>query len=224
MIFFKKNNKLLYLPIVIISVFFINNASTNEIIFQKNNIVITNTDLKNYQNLYQDFYKQEISKSSAVKNLYVTYKIVDKQIQINPNFIINSERLIIEDVIKFKDKYSRYILEYFLRYHLLRKDYVNSYITGNNFEELNSILKIKIDFSADKECKSNKISLAFEELNLTDKYNIITNLSNKEILMENNKYACLNTANIEDIDNALNNILAKNGYEEFLKYVFKTIK
>ena len=66
MIFFKKNNKLLYLPIVIISVFFINNASTNEIIFQKNNIVITNTDLKNYQNLYQDFYKQEISKSSAV--------------------------------------------------------------------------------------------------------------------------------------------------------------
>jgi len=34
----------------------------------------------------------------------------------------------------------------------------------------------------------------------------------------------LNTANIEDIDNALNNILAKNGYEEFLKYVFKTIR
>ena len=212
------------MPIVIISVFFINNASTNEIIFQKNNIVITNTDLKNYQNLYQDFYKQEISKSSAIKNLYVTYKIVDKQIQINPNFIINSEKLIKEDVIKFKDKYSRYILEYFLRYHLLRKDYVNSYITGNNFEELNSILKIKIDFFADKECKSNKISLTFEELTLTDKYNIITNLSNKEILMENNKYACLNTANIEDIDNALNNILAKNGYEEFLKYVFKTIK
>ena len=59
-----------------------NNASTNEIIFQKDNIIITNTDLKNYQNLYQDFYKQEISKSSAIKNLYVTYKIVDKQIQI----------------------------------------------------------------------------------------------------------------------------------------------
>jgi len=223
-IFFKNNNKLLYLPIVIISIFFINNASTNEIIFQKNNIVITNTDLKNYRSLYQDFYKQEISKSSAIKNLYVTYKIVDRQIQINPNFIINSERLIKADVIKFKDRYSRYILEYFLRYHLLRKDYVNSYITRNNFKELNSILKIKIDFFADKECKSNKISLAFDELILTDKYSIITNISSKEILMENNKYACLNTANIEEIDNALNNILAKNGYEEFLKYVFKTIK
>ena len=54
----------------------------NEIILQKNKIIITSIDLKNYRNLHNDYHGHEISNSSAIKNLYMIFKIVNAVVKI----------------------------------------------------------------------------------------------------------------------------------------------
>ena len=59
----------------------------NEIVFQKKGVIITSIDLKNYKNLHDDYHGQEIGNSKAIKNLYMIFTIVNKQIEGNPNSV-----------------------------------------------------------------------------------------------------------------------------------------
>ena len=215
--------KILVLNILLLFIF-INNVLSKNIILQKNNIIITKADIINYKKLFKDFNGLGIIDSVAIKKLYMTFKIVDLQILRNPNFIQGTNSIIKNDVEKHKDRYTQDILEYFFRYELLKKDFINNYITKNNFNILDGVFKNNINIYNDKNCKLKKLSIKFDNLNKIEKIKLIENLSIKEILIENNKYICLKENNIKEIKNALNNIVGKDGYEKFLEYVYKNIK
>ena len=210
--------------IILAFTFFIQNIIGNEIVLQKNNIIITNDDLENYKKLHKDFFKITIEKNSAIKKLYLTFKIIDLQMNINPNFEEITKKIIKTDLEKHKDKYSEYILKYFLRYEILKNDFVNNYINKNNLKELDGIIIGEINFYNDIDCKIKKNSMKFKKLNKNQKLTIISNLNLKVIPMTNDIYICLNQKNIEEINYAFNNIISDKGYEKFLKYVYKSIK
>ena len=210
--------------VILLSFTFIKDVVTSEIVLQKNNIIITNNDLENYKKLHNDFYGNIIENSPAIKKLYLTLKIINLQMDINPKFDEITKKLMSEDLKKYKDTYSQYILEFFLRYEIIKNDYVNNYINKNNLKELDKILIVEINFYNDNKCEMKKKSTKFKNLTQNQKILIMSNLNSKTISMQNNIYVCLSQKNTNEINNAINNIISNKGYEEFLKYVYKNIK
>jgi len=210
--------------VILLSFTFIKDVVTSEIVLQKNNIIITNNDLENYKKLHNDYYGNIIENSPAIKKLYLTLKIINLQMDINPKFDEITKKMMSEDLKKYKDTYSQYILEFFLRYEILKNDYVNNYINKNNLKELDKILIVEINFYNDNKCEMKKKSTKFKNLTQNQKILIMSNLNSKTISMQNNIYVCLSQKNTNEINNAINNIISNKGYEEFLKYVYKNIK
>ena len=212
------------LIVILLSFTFIKDVVTSEIVLQKNNIIITNNDLENYKKLHNDFYGNIIENSPAIKKLYLTLKIINLQMDINPKFDEITKKMMSEDLKKYKDTYSQYILEFFLRFEILKNDYVNNYINKNNLKELDKILIVEINFYNDNKCEMKKKSTKFKNLTQNQKILIMSNLNSKTISMQDNIYVCLSQKNTNEINNAINNIISNKGYEEFLKYVYKNIK
>lgn len=210
--------------VILLSFTFIKDVVTSEIVLQKNNIIITNNDLENYKKLHNDFYGNIIENSPAIKKLYLTLKIINLQMDINPKFDEITKKIMSEDLKKYKDTYSQYILEFFLRYEILKNDYVNNYINKNNLKELDKNLIVEINFYNDNKCEMKKKSTKFKNLTQNQKILIMSNLNSKTISMKDNTYVCLSQKNTNEINNAINNIISNKGYEEFLKYVYKNIK
>ena len=210
--------------VILLSFTFIKDVVTSEIVLQKNNIIITNNDLENYKKLHNDFYGNIIENSPAIKKLYLTLKIINLQMDINPKFDEITKKMMSEDLKKYKDTYSQYILEFFLRFEILKNDYVNNYINKNNLKELDKILIVEINFYNDNKCEMKKKSTKFKNLTQNQKILIMSNLNSKTISMKDNTYVCLSQKNTNEINNAINNIISNKGYEEFLKYVYKNIK
>ena len=210
--------------VILLSFTFIKDVVTSEIVLQKNNIIITNNDLENYKKLHNDYYGNIIENSPAIKKLYLTLKIINLQMDINPKFDEITKKIMSEDLKKYKDTYSQYILEFFLRYEILKNDYVNNYINKNNLKELDKILIVEINFYNDNKCEMKKKSTKFKNLTQNQKILIMSNLNSKTISMSDNTYVCLSQKNTNEINNAINNIISNKGYEEFLKYVYKNIK
>ena len=210
--------------VILLSFTFIKDVVTSEIVLQKNNIIITNNDLENYKKLHNDFYGNIIENSPAIKKLYLTLKIINLQMDINPKFDEITKKMMSEDLKKYKGTYSQYILEFFLRYEILKNDYVNNYINKNNLKELDKNLIVEINFYNDNKCEMKKKSTKFKNLTQNQKILIMSNLNSKTISMQDNIYVCLSQKNTNEINNAINNIISNKGYEEFLKYVYKNIK
>jgi hypothetical protein len=210
--------------VILLSFTFIKDVVTSEIVLQKNNIIITNNDLENYKKLHNDFYGNIIENSPAIKKLYLTLKIINLQMDINPKFDEITKKMMSEDLKKYKGTYSQYILEFFLRYEILKNDYVNNYINKNNLKELDKNLIVEINFYNDNKCEMKKKSIKFKNLTQNQKILIMSNLNSKTISMKDNTYVCLSQKNTNEINNAINNIISNKGYEEFLKYVYKNIK
>ena len=216
--------KIKIIIIIFSSFLYFGNLLANEIVFQKKGVIITSIDLKNYKNLHDDYHGQEISNSKAIKNLYMIFKVVNKQIEDNPNFIKITNNIIKKDVQKFKEIYSEYIISYFLRYEILKNDYISLHIDKNGVDILDKLFNDKINLSSDESCEVISQAINFRELKIKHKKSILTNISNDSILIDENSYACLSKKNKEKIYNLTQEILSKEGNEKFLKYVHRSIK
>jgi hypothetical protein len=210
--------------IIFSSFLYFGNLLANEIIFQKKGVIITSIDLENYKNLHNDYHGQEIGNSKAIKNLYMIFKVVNKQIEDNPNFMKITNNIIKKDVQKFKEIYSEYIISYFLRYEILKSDFISLHIDKNGVNILDNLFNDEINLSSDENCKDINQVISFKELKISDKKSLITNISNESILIGENSYACLSKKNKEKIYNLTQEILSKEGNEKFLEYVHKSIK
>ena len=199
-------------------------ALSDEIILQKDSIVITSNDLVNYQKLYKDFFGDEVAKSTAIKNLYVIFKVVNNQVSINPYFINETDKIINSDLEKFELTYSNHILSYFLRYEILKKDFITSSIKNNNLDELDELILGELTLYNDVKCKIKLKSLKFESFNKSQKKQILNDILSEVIIIEKEIYLCLSDTNRSEISNIINNVLFSKGYEKFLQYVHKNIK
>ena len=200
------------------------NLLANKILFQKNEIIITSLDLENYQNLHQDYYGLKIGNSKSIKNLYMIIKIINKQIKNNPNFIEATNDIIQKDVQKFKEIYSEYIISYFLRYEILKKDFISLHIDKNGVKKLDDLFKSKINIFSDTNCQVISKTIDFKELKTDQKKKIITNMNNSSIFIDENSFVCLSKQKKEKVYNLTNVILLKEGNEKFIEYVHKSIK
>jgi len=79
---------MVYKLLLFVIIFTIKTAYSN-IIYDKNNILITDIEMNSYMNLYNDYAENSISKNEAIKNIVLikrTIKFLEKN---NPNFLSN---------------------------------------------------------------------------------------------------------------------------------------
>ena len=121
---------MVYRLLLLLLIFTIKTAYSN-IIYEKNDILITEIEMNNYLNLYKNNFGNSISKNEAIKNIVITKNTINFLQNNNPNFLSNLDILIEKEYTKeiFNDQVSLY----FIRFQKIRNEFISEYF-NNNFD------------------------------------------------------------------------------------------
>ena len=124
-----------FLAIIIISYF---NLSYSEIVYDKNNITISQIELNEYHKMFEENYNINLSKNDSLKRIILMKKAIDDLKIRNEEFLKQIDQNLInqfgEEVMKNKIKKD------FLRFLKIRYEYVSSYFINQfNFNDLEVI-------------------------------------------------------------------------------------
>ena len=178
----------------------------SNIIYDKNNIMITDIEINGYLNLYKNNFGNNISKNEAIKNIVIIKKTINFLQNNNPNYLSNLDLLIEKEYTKeiFNDQVSLY----FIRFQKIRNDFISEYF-NNNFEikDLKNIFSnfdnLKIPISKNKCLTIEKLHDVINNEQFAKNYfeYIKKNKKNFEIVINNEIYtACINSKLISNLE------------------------
>ena len=113
---------------------FVFKYSYANIIYDKNNIVITEFDIKIYQQLYKQNYNLDINKSNSLKDLVLIYNLINNLESNNPEFLnkVDSEILMRLGQNSFENDG----IKNFLRFSRIRDEFVINYFQNMRIKSL----------------------------------------------------------------------------------------
>ena len=124
----------------IIFIIFFYSQSYTDVIYQKNNLIITEIDIEIYQHLYKENYNQDINKSNSLKDLVLIKNLINSLEETNLEFInkIDSEILLQYGEITLVNKN----VKDFYRFSRIRDEFIINYFNNTlQVEEVKSIFK-----------------------------------------------------------------------------------
>ena len=199
-------------------IFTINTAYSN-IIYDKNNILITEIEMNSYLNLYRNNFGNNFSKNEVIKNIVIIKKTMNFLQNNNPNFLSNLD-------IQIEKEYSKEIFNdqvslYFIRFQKIRNEFITEYF--NNDFDIKDLENIFSNFGNLRIPISKNNCLTIEKLHdlRNDKQfvknffeNLKKNQQNFEIVIDNETY-----------NTCINEKLFSNLEKEIIKYIQnKTVK
>jgi hypothetical protein len=128
---------MVYRLLLFIFIFTIKTAYSN-IIYDKNNILITDIEMNNYLNLYKNNFGNSISKNEAIKNIVIIKNTINNLQNNNPNYLSNLDILIEKEYTKeiFNDQ----VKLYFIRFQKIRNEFIAEYYNNKfSIEDLENI-------------------------------------------------------------------------------------
>ena len=84
-----------------------------EIIYEKNNFIITNYELETFKNVYNEIYLKKISDKEAIKNIILISNLIDHIKNNNPQYLDNLD-------VKIKSNIDKKLLEDEIKNNLVR--------------------------------------------------------------------------------------------------------
>ena len=99
------------------------------VIYDKNEIIITEIELNNYKELYINNFGTDISNNKAIKNIVLTKRTINSLIKNNPEFIS-----ILDQNIKLeygKDIFKNKSLLNFIRFQKIKNEFISDYFLNN---------------------------------------------------------------------------------------------
>ena len=202
----------------------ISNLQAN-IVYDKDNIIITEIDLNYYKKLHYEKFSEVINNPKAIKNLVIIKKLVNNLKKNNAKFLERIDKDISNE-LNFQNIKSEIILD-INRYFKTRIEFVYNYIKNDfNKNDLENIFKsfnnLNLPLSNNNcltivkivDLKNNK-----EFVNIFYK-NLQTQSENFKILIDNTNYkVCINDKNREIIDKEIfkyANIIIEDQFNEFI--------
>ena len=206
--------------------FFITLNSLANIIYDKENIVITEFDLRYYKDIYFGKYNEEINNSKAMKNLVIIKKLVIDLEKNNNKFLKKIDKDILDEIGEENIK-SQTVFD-IIRYFKTRNEFVINYFKNNfsksdlenvfrSFDNLNfpisnnnclTMIKV-IDLKNNKEFIDNFFTSI-------KKQSDIIRISN-----DNKNYnVCINQLNRNIIDNEILKYIESKTEDEFNKFLY----
>ena len=200
--------------------------SFSEVIYEKNNIIITEFDIEIYQQLYNENYNTRINDANSLKDLVLINSLI-KNLEINnPEFI---KKIDSEILIRFgQNSIESDTVKNFFRFSRIRDEFIINYFQNKLeireleilFKELDSLnLPISID-----NCLIIK-----EIIDLKDNedfiksfyYNLKSNTKDFQIKINKVKYnVCVNELTFKTIEKLIVEYIQIQTADEFEKFVY----
>ncbi len=197
------------------------------VIYDKNEIIITEIELNNYKELYKNNFGTDISNNKAIKNIVLTKRTINSLIKNNPEFIsILNQNIELE---YGKDIFNNKSILNFIRFQKIKNEFISDYFKNNfstkdleiifsNFKNLllpiskNNCLTIEKLY----EFKNDIIFIENFFKNLRDKSNRITTTINNELIdvcMDNKSFKIIESEIIKFIENKIE--------DDFDKFIYR---
>ena len=122
----------------------------SEVIYEKNNFIITNYELDTFKSIYYDIYLKKISDREAIKNIILISNLIDHIKYNNPQYLNNLD-------LKIKNSVDQKILENQIKNNLIRfvnirNEFIFEYFNQNLKENdvlnaLTNISKVSLPLS-----------------------------------------------------------------------------
>lgn len=200
--------------------------SYSNILYEKNNLVITDIDLKIYKKLYKDNYGLDIRNNRALKDLILIKNVLEDLEKNNLDFINKIDK---EIILEFGNEYIKdQNIRNFIRFSKIRNEFIINYFKNNlKAEELKKLFKsidnLKLPISTDECLIINKvINLQFNEEFIKSFYNKLKNNSKKIIISIDkvNYQVCIDEITFKSIENLIVEYIRKQTEDEFEKFIY----
>jgi len=209
---------MVYKLLLIALIFTINTAYSN-IIYDKNNILITDIEMNSYLNLYKNNFGNNFSKNEVIKNIVIIKKTMNFLQNNNPNFLSNLDILIEKEYTK--EIFSDQVSLYFIRFQKIRNEFITEYFNNDfDIKDLENIFSnfgnLRIPISKNNCLTIEKLhDLRNDEQFVKNFFeNLKKNQQNFEIVIDNETY-----------NTCINEKLFSNLEKEIIKYIQnKTVK
>ena len=214
----------------ILIITFISTNSFSEIIYKKNNLIITTIDLDKYMELYNNNYGLKIDKNNALKDLVLINNVINYLNKNNKDFL---DRIDQEILKQFNLKSLNEInIKNFFRFMKIRDEFIVNYFKNKLVNE-----EIEITFSKLENLNlpiSNNDCLIFEKIvdlknNSEFINNLLFNLRNNtrdfQITIDGIKYkVCIDEVEFRSIENIIVNYIQTKTDIDFRNFVYDKTK
>ena len=198
----------------------------SNIIYDKNNILITDIEMKNYLNLYENNFGTSISKNEAIKKIVIIKNTINFLQNNNPNYLSNLDILIEKEYTKkiFNDQVSLY----FIRFQKVRNEFISEYF--NNEFDIKDLKNIFSNFDNLRIPISKNDCLTIEKLHNVrndDQFvksffeNLKKNLQNFEIAIDNEIYnTCINAKLFSNLEKEIIKFIQNKTEKDFNEFIY----
>jgi len=198
----------------------------SNIIYDKNNILITDIEMKNYLNLYENNFGTSISKNEAIKNIVIIKNTINFLQKNNPNYLSNLDILIEKEYTKkiFNDQVSLC----FIRFQKIRNEFISEYF--NNEFDIKDLKNIFSNFDNLRIPISKNDCLTIEKLHDVrndDQFvksffeNLKNNQQNFEIAIDNEIYnACINAKLFSNLEKEIIKFIQNKTEKDFNEFIY----
>jgi len=205
---------------------FVFNLANSNIIYDKNNISITDIELNKYVNLYKDNYGYQLEINKAITNIVLMKKTINFLEMNNPNFMS-----ILKENIKLQfgeNVFDENILLSFLIFQKIRNEFISEYFTKNftikdlelifqQYQKLSLPISLNNCLTIEKlhEINNDKefILSFFENVKKNEKI-FTTKLDNKKY------YVCINNQSYKNLEDAIIDYIKNKTEDNFNKFIY----
>ena len=200
--------------ITLILVIFFNKLLLANVIYDKENIIITNIELGKYKELFLQVKNEKLDDLSAIKKIVLLKKIIENLEKKQPQFVKKLDETIISQygINDYNDSTKRDFLRYFKIRNEFIIEYFNNDLSLKDVEEvINSFSNFKLPISdnscqtiiGDKNLKKNRYfaKSLLENLKSNQK-NFLVNIDGTilNVCMNNNNYEKIESQLIKNIE------------------------
>ena len=198
----------------------------SNIIYDKNEIIVSEIELNEYLKLYKDNYNLYVGEYEALRNIVLIKKTINYLNQNNPNYI-NQLDLSIKS--QYGDEiYKNALQRDFIRFFKIRNEFITEYFKNEfNINDLKLIFleldEFKVPISKNNcltierliDLRSNQIFINNLYNNLkTNSQNLITEINNEKFNV------CLTNETLKIIENSIIKNIEKKTENEFNKFIY----
>lgn len=220
--------KIKFLFYLFFIIFLSYNINSN-ILYDKDDIIVTDIDIQIYIKLYKDSYRSDINTSNSLKDLVLIKHVIRNLLKNNPEFI---KRIDTEILNQFgSQSFENENIREFLRFSKIRDEFIINYFqTKLDLNEIKNIFKNLDNLNlpiSDKDCLIIKevINLQYNEEFIEIFFrNLKNNTSEYLITINGSKYnVCIDQKIFQNIERLIVDYIQSQTDEEFERFVYGKI-